>query len=100
MYYSAIRNILCILIGAQKPRGLICAYNPFCFSKTYNCMHILNFIPRAKDFYFLYYTVPFTLKYLRPWEVCSLNFPGPSQPPTPSRILKIDVLGSHRSTTL
>ena len=40
-----------------------------------SALHILNFIPRAKDFYLLYYTVPLTLKELRPWEVCSLFDP-------------------------
>jgi len=38
-------------------------------------LYILYFILRAKDFYKLLYTVPFTLKQLRPWEVCSLNDP-------------------------
>ena len=45
----------------------------FASIKHITALHILNFIPRAKDL--LYYTVPFTLKWLRPWEVCSLNDP-------------------------
>jgi len=34
----------------------------FASIKHTTALHILNFIPRAKDFYVLYYAVPFTLK--------------------------------------
>ena len=57
--------------------SLTFACNAFWFNKTYSttALHTLNFILRAKEFYLLYYTVPFTLKQLRPWEACSPNDP-------------------------
>jgi len=102
-YFWMYENSKCLIWQLQTIffSWLVLVCNAFYFNSAYNCIAHITFYTQSKRLLLtiihcsLYTRSNFVLGRSAAWMA-----PGPSQPPTPSCILYIDVLGSYRSSTL
>jgi len=92
-------NVQCDNFRPFSPGGLTSACNAFYFNEPYNHFAYITFYTQRKIVLLIHCPLYTTSSFALGWSAAHMTS-GPSQPPTPSRILWIDILRSYRSSTL